>query len=293
MPDKVTVSYRPRYYECDPLGQLHVANYVGWVIQAALEAGAPGDVGQPGLAAHDWLARVGEIGLQIAHPILFGETVDVQTWVSRQGPPVWRREFRLQRAGSDVAAALAFVDAFEDIEESENDGDDDEFDTLEPEPARSSPPAWDDPVPDPPQPPSHAFHASWVAGWPNMDISGQLEPGRLTQLAGDMEGRAAAIAHWGADRDLEYGITWQVLEHRLEMFVAVEPGDQLSVVSFIGDVGDEDMVRHTLIVRPENGRANEVARMRTRWQCLESASGQPCTIPDDWILQLEDQMSGE
>ncbi len=124
MSDKFTVSVRPRYYECDPLNQLHSANYVRYMLQAALEAGAANDMGAPGLTSAEWLNRVGDIGLQIVEPALFGDALEIQTWLSRSGPHVWRREFTLRRAASGSIAANGFVDTFDESGEADPDVED-------------------------------------------------------------------------------------------------------------------------------------------------------------------------
>jgi acyl-CoA thioesterase FadM len=286
MTDKVTISFRPRYYECDPLGQLYTANYLRFMLEAALEAGAAADLNSSDHAAPDWLQRVGDVGLLVTQPISYGDVLEVQTWLSRRGPPVWRHEFSFARAGSQVSAAVGFVELYEVDDEQEAELD-------EPQVGDGGAPIWSGELPDPPEPPGRAFHAVWRASWLNMDISGQLDPGYLTQAVVDIEGRAGEAAGWGLSRDQELGIAWQATEHRLEMFEDIQPGDTLNITSYIGDVGDQDMIRHARIERLDSGVLVEVAHARTRWACLDAASGQPHAIPDDWIEDLADQMADE
>jgi acyl-CoA thioesterase FadM len=273
----------PRYFECNPDSQLHVANYLRYALQAAIEAGAAADLHAPGLDAAGWLEHVGDIGFQINKPVVFGDRLGVQTRLTRVGPPIWRREVAFQRGGETVA--LAFVDAF-DEDESQPEMDDDVS-----EPVTNDNPAWDGPVPEPPEPPGHAFRAVWRAAWQHLDISGQLDPGWLTQMLGDMEGRAAEARGWPAARNQETGIAWQAMEHRLELFEPIQAGDVLNITSYIGAVGDDQMVRHALIERQDEGVNVEVARARTRWACVSTSSTERCPIPDDWLYDLADQMA--
>jgi acyl-CoA thioesterase FadM len=282
MPDPNMVSLHPRYFECDSNGELHTASWVRWMLQAAIEAGAAADLSALGLDAAGWLEHVGDIGLQIVQPVAFGETIDMQTKVSWSGPPTWRRTFTFQRSGATVA--VGFVDAFDEAEEQTVEDDDSDM-------AAEQSPAWDGPVSDPPDPPRRAFHAVWSAGWQHLDISGLVDPAGLTQMLDSIESRAAEAHGWGAERDQEHGIAWRVSEHRLELFEPIRDGDELKISSYIGDVGDDYMVRHALIERKDDGLLNEVARARTRWACISTATVEPCPIPDGWIDDMADQMT--
>ncbi len=286
MADTSARSLTPRYYECDPLQQLYPANYVRYLLHTALDAGAVADFGSPSVTTAEWLDRVGEIGLQILRPALFGDALDVQTTLSRQGPPVWRRDFTLRHTASGDTIATGFADLFEGDDESEAGEDAAEADV----PDESAWPAWDAALPEPPLPPEYPFRAVWHVAWPHADISGHLDPAWLTYLVGDVEARASAAVGWNAERDQECGIAWQPLYHRLEMFLAIQPGDDLQISSYISDVGDDEMIRHALIERQDAGVTNEVAWVRTRWVCLSADTGQRVAIPDDWLRDLAEQM---
>ena len=282
MPDPFRITIIPRYYECDPDGLLRTVQYIRMAIQAPIEAGAAADLLAPGLEAAGWLEHVGEIGLQIRQPVAFGDAVDMETRLTRVGPPVWRRQTVFERAGQVLA--VAFVDVFDG---SENEGSaDDASDEL----ANGSA-AWDEPVGEPPEPPGRAFRAVWRASWQHLDISGQLDPAWLTHTLADMESRAAESVGWSAAREQEQGIAWRATEHRLELFEPIQSGDVLNITSYIGEVGDDEMVRHALIERQENGVNLAVARGRTRWVCLSTETTERCLIPDDWIEDLTDQMA--
>jgi|SRR5579859_2744062 len=282
MPEPFRTTLSPRYYECDLDGQLTVANTVRYALQAAIEAGAPADLKTPGLEAAGWLEHVGDIGIQISKPVLFGDRLEVQVRLTRVGPPVWRREFTFQRGGDEVAQA--FVDTF-DADESQPEMEDDVAEQSDENPA------WDGPALEPPEPPRRAFRAVWLVAGPHLDISGQLDPGWLTQTLADMDSRAAEVVGWSAARDQESGIAWQIVEHRLEMFETIQAGDQLNITTYIGELGDDEMVRHASVERRDERVKVQVARGRTRWACVSTSSAERCRIPDDWINDLSDQMA--
>ena len=229
---------------------------------------------------------------------MFGDVVEIDTRLATQGPPVWRREFVFKRAGATLATG--FVDCFEDANadgDGDDDDDDDEQQAREPdfdlnsEPAREEQPAWDGPVPEPPAAPGRAFKGVWHVAWQHLDISGQVDPAVLTTMVGDMESRATESLGWTPRREYENGLIWQVSEHRLELFDTIEDEDALHIVSYIGEVDKDEMVRHTSIWRAESGVLNEVARARTRRVCTAPETGERRSIDDDWLYDLDDQLA--
>jgi acyl-CoA thioesterase FadM len=283
MPDPFTFAIHTRYSDFDRDGLLQTANYVRFMLQAAIEAGAVADLKEPGLEASGWLEHVGDIGVQVTEPIVFGDVVEAQTRMAGGGPPVWRREFTFTRADSGAKLARGFVDVFAS-EDADNE-DDDEIDLAEP----VDNPAWDSPMPTPPALPDGAFHSNWRAAPQNLDISGYLDPACLTEAVTDMQNRAAGLQGWGAQHNLESGIYWIALEHRLELFEPIEAEDLLVFTSYIGEVGDDYVDWHSLIDR--DGNMEEMARARVRWACMSSETGQRGPIPKDWLLDLADLMA--
>jgi acyl-CoA thioesterase FadM len=286
MADPTPIVFNPRYDDCEPGGRLHASGYVRAMLQTAIDAGTAKDLTalkEPGAAEVDaagWLERVGDLGVRINQPVMFGDTVEVETRPVRPEAGTWRREFVFKRAG--VTLAAGFVDCFDEAEpaaeEAGQRADDEHL-------------AWDGPAPEPPEPPRRAFRAVWRAAWEHLDISGQVDPAALTQMLGDMESRASEALGWSPTRDYENGLVWQVSEHRLELFDAIRDGDELRIVSYIGAVGDDQMVRHSSIQRSEGGRQDEVAHARTRWACADPETGERRAIPDDWLQDLADQMA--
>jgi acyl-CoA thioesterase FadM len=286
MPDPLTVTIHPRYSDFDRDGLLQAANYVRFMLQAAIEAGAGGDLPGLRLEAGQWLEHVGDIGWQVSEPIVFGDAVDVQTRLTGSAAPAWRREFTFKRAGSGTQAAKGFIDVFES---HDDDVSNDELDeTIEPAGGGANS-AWDSPMPSPPAPPGGAFRSNWRAAPQNMDISGYLDPASLTEAVTDMHFRAAGLQGWGAKSNLESGIYWIPMEHRLELFEPIETDDMLIFTSFIGEVSDDYVDWHSLIER--DGNMEEMARARVRWACMSAETGLRCPIPKLWLLDLGDLMA--
>jgi len=219
--------------------------------------------------------------VQILHPVMFGEAVEIEIRPARLDAATWRRDIVFTRSGTTLATG--FVDCFGAeaglVTEAASG------------PAENESPAWDGPVPEPPEAPRRAFRGVWRAAWQHLDISGQVDPAVLTQLLGDMESRAAEALGWAPARNDEAGIVWQMSEHRLELFDAIRDGDALRIISYIGEVTDDQMVRHSSLQREGVGKSEDVARARTRWTCADAETGQRRAIPDDWLQDLAEQLA--
>ena len=302
-------AFNPRYDDCEPGGQLHPAGYLRAMLQAAIEAGAAKDLGapetpgageQPGALADEaaaWLERVGDLGVKIEAPVMFGDVVEIDTRLATQGPDVWRREFVFKRAGATVVNGLVdcFADQDEDEPEQASEADNDETsepdDDDTPEPASGEPLAWGGPMPDPPEAPRRSFKGIWHVAWQHLELSGQVDPAALTTMVGDMEVRADEALGWTPALEYGAGIVWQVSEHRLELFDVIQDEDDLHILSYIGEVDEEELVRHTSIWRDDSGVRNEVARARTRLVCFNPASGERGSIPDEWLEDMADLLA--
>jgi acyl-CoA thioesterase FadM len=285
--DATTITIHPRYSDFDRDGLLQTANYVRFTRQAAIEAGAAMDLKGYGLEARGWLEHVGDVGVQVSEPIVFGDVVEVETRLASSGPPVWRREFTFKRADSGAQLARGFVDAYEtDDEDDESDDElDEDFEAAE-DVAND---AWDTPMPSPPAPSDGAFRSNWRVGPQDLDLSGFLDPASLTEAAADMHSRASGLQGWGAQHTLEAGIYWIAIEHRLELFEPIELDDLLGFTSYIGEVGTDYVDWHSTVERERN--IDEIARARVRWACMSAETGQRCPIPEDWLLDMAGLMS--
>jgi len=60
-----------------------------------------------------------------------------------------------------------------------------------------------------------------------------------------MHYRAAGCKVWSAQHNLESGIYWIALEHRLELFEPIEMGDLLDITNYIGEVAEDYVDWHS------------------------------------------------
>ena len=74
-------TFRVRSYECDFNGHVNHANYLRYMQEAALDASAAVgyDEARYNALGHIWLIR--ETNIEYLHPLRFGDSVEVTTWV--------------------------------------------------------------------------------------------------------------------------------------------------------------------------------------------------------------------
>ena len=76
-----TVSFQVRHYECDAYGQVHYANYLRYMQEAAFAGSAAVGYGEARYSelGYQWLAY--ETSIEYLAPLTYGETFSVKTWV--------------------------------------------------------------------------------------------------------------------------------------------------------------------------------------------------------------------
>ena len=170
MPLKHTRSFRIRFYECDAYGHVNNSNYVRYMQEAAFDASAAAGYGDEeynrlGLI---WLIRDTEV--EYLHPLRYGDTAEVTTWVKDFRRVRSRRAYEIRRRGDETVLARGNTDWVLLDRES-----------LHPvsitEEMKSAffpegPPAKDgrrDPFPEPPPPPAGAVTVVREVAWEDVD----------------------------------------------------------------------------------------------------------------------------
>jgi len=100
-------AFRVRHYECDASGHVHHANYLNYMQEAAFDASAAAgyDLARYEELGRHWLVR--ETDIEVLHPLCYGDSVQVKTWVADFRRVRSRRayEFRLVESGGLVVRA--------------------------------------------------------------------------------------------------------------------------------------------------------------------------------------------
>jgi acyl-CoA thioester hydrolase len=89
-----------------------------------------------------------------------------------------------------------------------------------------------------------------------------------------------ALAHWlaVAPAEARAAMTWVVLRHEIDYLRAALPGDAVRARTWIGQSQAIRYERHTEIIR---GDGTVLARARTLWCPVDTATGRPRRVPPD------------
>lgn len=89
-----------------------------------------------------------------------------------------------------------------------------------------------------------------------------------------------ALAHWGAvaPADAQAVMTWVVLRHEIDYLRPARPGDAVRARTWIGQAQAIRYERSTEIVR---GDGTVLARGRTIWCPVDTATGRPRRVPPE------------
>ena len=103
-------AFQVRYYECDAYGHVNNANYLRYMQETAFDASAAAGYGLTRYAAmgHHWLVR--ETDIEYIHPLRYGDTVQVKTWVADFQRVRSRRAYEFRWDGADELVARASTD---------------------------------------------------------------------------------------------------------------------------------------------------------------------------------------
>ena len=88
----------------------------------------------------------------------------------------------------------------------------------------------------------------------------------------------AAVAHWQslAPSEAQSALLWVVRRHEIEYFRPAYLGDELQVMTWVGEPSAARWDRFTEILRPADGQL--LVQARTVWVLLDRASGRPRRI---------------
>jgi acyl-CoA thioester hydrolase len=111
MPRLFTRPFRVRYGECDAYGVLYNGAYLRYMLEAAFEASAAAGYDQARYRqeGRKWLIRAHQV--EYLRPVVYGQTLHVQTWVSDIRRASSRRQYLFYRlpAGAPAPPAEARV----------------------------------------------------------------------------------------------------------------------------------------------------------------------------------------
>lgn len=252
-------TFRVRHYECDAAGQVHHANLLRYMQEAAMDASAAADYD---LARYEalhtqWLIR--ETDLRVLRPLHYGDSVTVRTYVNDFRRVRSRRAYELRDAASGEPVARAHTDwIYMDTDTLRPITVPDEMiAAFFPEGPAAAPAMPRDPFPTPP-PPRDPFGIRRRVAWSDLDTARHVNNAMYLAYIEDCTVQAlAAVEGWPAEAP-------EVLHYRIEYQQPALLDDEVEIMTWTSDNGGGERVRHYTITRVEDGV--QLARARVVWQ---------------------------
>jgi acyl-CoA thioester hydrolase len=253
--------------------------------EAASDASAAAgyDVARYEAMGHYWLARETEV--EVLHPLRYGDSVQVKTWVADFRRVRVRRAYELRRVGSGDLAARAHTDwVFMDTATGRpasipRDMMAAFFPEGLPEPAPPRPR-----FPSAPGPPPGTFRQRQRVEWRDIDTAQMVNNAAYLAYLEDCRVQAAAVYGWPLARMHSEGFAVVARRHRIEYRQPAVLGDELEVATWASGVKRDVAVRHYTVTRADDGAL--LLRARTLWTCVDVETGQPMSIPDAFLANL-------
>ncbi|MBP8972808.1 MAG: acyl-CoA thioesterase [Anaerolineae bacterium] len=275
-------AFRVRHYECDAYGHVNHVNYLRYMQEAAMDASAAAgyDIARYEELGRLWFVR--ETDISYLHPLHYGDTVIVKTWVEDFRRVRSRRAYELRLAATGTVVAQATTDwVFLDAATERPT-------TVPPEMIAAffpeGMPANGDrrePFPTPPPAPPGVFTIQTRVAWRDLDTAGHVNNANYMAYLEECGVRVAEAYGWSPARMAEAGFGIVARHYRLEYQQPALFGDELTVATWYSDAKRSSAIRHYTITRPCDGAL--IARARVTWVWVDLASGRPIRIPDEFI----------
>jgi acyl-CoA thioester hydrolase len=285
MPLTHTRTFRVRHYECDAYGHVNHTNYLRYMQEAAFDASAAAgyDLARYDAIDRYWLVRETEI--EYLHPLRYGDSVQVKTYVADFRRVRSRRAYELSLLGSGKPVARAQTD-WVFLQQSTL------RPTLIPEEMKaaffpegapdSMPPR--ERFPEPPPPPASVFRQHRRAEWRDLDQAGHVNNAVYLSYVEDSGLQMLAASGWPIGRMEAEGVAIVARYHRIEYKEPAQLDDELAVTTWVSDVERSTAVRHTTITRA--GDNILLARTRTIHVWIDTQTGKATPIPEGLLVDL-------
>jgi acyl-CoA thioester hydrolase len=282
-----TASFQVRHYECDPYGQVHYANYLRYMQEAAFAASAAVGYTEARYSelGYQWLAY--ETNIEYLLPLTYGETFSVQTWVHDFRRVRSLRRYDFHRDGNLVARAatdwvLIDVNTLRptsvpaEVVAAYADGD-----PVDPVPRQDS-------LPQSVRPSDGVFTLQRRVRWRDLDPVAHVNNAVYIHFAEDCGLQVRRAYGWPVSRWNELGCRITVRRHQVEYKLPATLDDELDIATWMSNVTGTTLLRHTTITRKSDGKL--LNRVRALCHCIDLESGQPRPIPQAYLDDLKENI---
>ena len=282
--------FQVRYYECDAYGHMNHTNYLRYMQEAAFEASAAAgyDLKRYADLGRHWLAH--RTRVEFLRPLLYGDRVQVKTWVQdhRRARSLRRYEFQLPESGEICARGET-----DWVYRSETTGKPvpiptDMLAAFFPDgiPPMAPPRA---PFPAPPPPPPGVFKTRRRVEWREIDSMLHVNNTAYMAYVEDCGFKVASAFGWPVQRMWQEGFGILLRQHEIEYRLPALMDEELEIATWIAGFKRTTAIRYFTITRVADGA--RLAQVRTRWAWVDLESGRPIRIPDRFLRDFEANIS--
>ena len=275
-------NFRVRYSECDALGHVNNTNYLRYMQETAFDASAAAGYGMDVYSKINrlWVARQTEI--EYLHPLRYGDSVIVRTWVADFRRVTSRREYELRLASTGEAVARGYTEwAFVDSKTARPA-------VIPPEAVKAFFPEGQpavmplrERIPAAPPPPEGVYKMRRRVAWHEVDTARFVNNPVYLTYAEDCGINAIAALNWPITRMMDAGCAIVARKNQLEYLIPATMGDELEIATWLSDVRHVSALRHYTITRVSDGAL--LARMHTQSAWMNLSMGRPVRFPAEML----------
>jgi acyl-CoA thioester hydrolase len=271
-------TFRVRSYECDAYGHVNHANYLRYMQEAALDASAAVgyDEARYRQMGHIWVIR--ETQVDYLRSLVFGDSVEVTTWVSDFRRVRSRRMYELRSLGSGEVVAKGSTDWVyietatgrparvpdEMVRAFAPEGMPDQTEAREHFPAA------------PPMPPG-AYTMQREVEWRDIDPEQHVNNATYLNYMEECGIQAAKAFGWDSERIRSEGIAIVARQHRIEYREQAKLGERLTIHTYFADLRRVGATRVYRIERERDGSL--IAQARSLWIFVNLQTGSIMRLP--------------
>ncbi len=272
-----TATFEVRHYECDPYGHVNHANYLRYMQEAAF--GASAAVGYSTLRYAQmnlaWMAY--DTDIEYLHPLRYGDTVTIQTWVKDFRRVRSLRYYELYCGNTLVARAQTdwvLINTQKNIPVS-----------IPPEVvaaySEGESPTRDEhkePLPHVNMPETGVFKLRRRVEWRDVDPVGHVNNAVYLNYASDCGMQIARAYGWSFNEVHAMGYGKVARRHAIEYRAGAVCDDELEISTWLSHMRRASAIRHYVMHRVTDGKL--IARVRTMGVWVNLKTGEPARIPE-------------
>ncbi len=282
MPATHIATFKVRHYECDVFGHLNNANYARYMEEAAFEASASVgyDKARYDSMGYLWLAYETEIEYLL--PVVYGDTVEVKTWVGDFRRVRSRRFYEFRKAGSDTLIARASTDwvYLEAATQRPSNIPPEMITAFMPEGLSETTSGSRSRFTMPPPPPD-VFKLRRRVEWRDLDTAKHVNNAVYLNYIEDCGMQVAVHFGWPLSRSQSEGWAIVAREHHIEYKHPALLDDEIEISTWVTPNGRITADRLYTITRPSDGL--QLVQARTRWVWIDLQTGRPIRIPENFL----------